>query len=158
MRRNRADARRSLDANSDRAAFRDGVRVYPVSAIQYPVSAILYLCKYVQYCVCAIHRYPKYPVSAILGMCEYVQYMQYYHVLRRRSPCAPVVPRDMPVSTCMGSLKAFRARFSMSTTTTRILAMSTVLKTRVVGLYLVYETIFRYISSNRRRALTGENP
>ena len=40
--------------------------VYPVSAIQYPVSAILDLCKYVQYCVCAIHRYPLYPVSAIL--------------------------------------------------------------------------------------------
>ena len=42
------------------------VCVYPVSAIQYPVSAILDICKYVQFCVCAIPRYPKYPVSAIL--------------------------------------------------------------------------------------------
>ena len=33
----------------------------------------------------------------------------------------------------------------MPTTTTRILAMSTVLKTRAVGLYLVHVTVFRYI-------------
>ena len=32
----------------------------------------------------------------------------------------------------------------MTTTTTRILAMSTVLNTRAVGLYLVYVTVFRY--------------
>ena len=46
-------------------------------------DAILLLGVYAQFCVCAIHRYPKYPVSAILDMCEYVQYMQYYHILRR---------------------------------------------------------------------------
>ena len=46
----------------------------------------------------------------------------------------------------------------MPTTTTRILGMSTVLKTRAVGLYLVYVTVFRYISTPRRRALEGANP
>ena len=40
----------------------------------------------------------------------------------------------------------------MPTTTTRILAVRTVLKTRAVGLYLVYVTVFRYI----RRPLGGE--
>ena len=41
----------------------------------------------------------------------------------------------------------------MPTTTTRILGMSTVLKTRAVGLYLVYVTVFRYISTPTARAL-----
>ena len=61
-----------------------------------------------------------------------------------------------------GSLRLVRffflAGFSMPTTTTRILGMSTVLKTRAVGLYLVYVTVFRYISTPRRRALKGANP
>ena len=43
-----------------------------------------------------------------------------------------------------GPVASFPARFSMPTTTTRILAVSTVLKTRAVGLYLVYVTVFRY--------------
>ena len=38
----------------------------------------------------------------------------------------------------------------MPITTTRILGMSTVLKTRAVGLYLVYVTVFRYISTPAR--------
>ena len=38
----------------------------------------------------------------------------------------------------------------MPTTTTRILAMRTVLKTREVGLYLVYVTVLRYISTPAR--------
>ena len=40
----------------------------------------------------------------------------------------------------------------MSTTTTRILAMNTVLKTRAIGLYLVYVTVSRYISPLRESA------
>ena len=40
----------------------------------------------------------------------------------------------------------------MPTTTTRILAMSTVLKTRSVGLYLAYVTVFRYISTPLRKS------
>jgi hypothetical protein len=35
----------------------------------------------------------------------------------------------------------------MPTTTTRILAMSTALKTHSVGLYLAYVTVFRYMSN-----------
>ena len=59
---------------------------------------------------------------------------------------------------CSGPVASFPARFSMPTTTTRILAMSTVLKTRAVDLYLVYVTVFRYILTPRRRALEGANP
>ena len=39
---------------------------------------------------------------------------------------------------------SFRARFLMPITATRVLAMSTVLKTRAAGLYLAYVTVFRY--------------
>ena len=39
-----------------------------------------------------------------------------------------------------------------------VLGMITVLKTRAVGLYLVYVTGLRYISTPRRRALEGANP
>ena len=46
----------------------------------------------------------------------------------------------------------------MPTTTTRILAMGTVLETRSIVPYLVYVTVFRYISTPRRRALEGANP
>ena len=46
----------------------------------------------------------------------------------------------------------------MPTTTVRILAMDTVLKIREVGLYLVYVTVFRYISTLSARAFEGVNP
>ena len=46
----------------------------------------------------------------------------------------------------------------MSTTTARVLAMSTVLKTRAAGLYLSYVTVFRYISTPRREPSEGVNP
>ena len=44
----------------------------------------------------------------------------------------------------------------MSTTTARVLAMSTVLKTRSVGLYLVYVTGFRYISTPAQERLSEQ--
>ena len=43
--------------------------------------------------------------------------------------------------------QAFRARFSITTTTTGILAMGTVRKTRSGSQYLVYVSAFRYIST-----------
>jgi hypothetical protein len=43
----------------------------------------------------------------------------------------------------------------MPTTTTRILSMNTVLKTRAVALYLVYTTVLRYISRLRESAARG---
>ena len=43
----------------------------------------------------------------------------------------------------------------MPSTITRVLAMNTVLKTRAVGLYLVYVTVFRYISTLRRESARG---
>ena len=45
---------------------------------------------------------------------------------------------------CTGSLKAFRVRFSTTTTTTAILAMSTVLNTCSRSQYRSYVTVFRY--------------
>ena len=42
-------------------------------------------------------------------------------------------------------LKAFRARVLITITIIAIVAMSTVLNTRAVGLYLVYVTVFSYI-------------
>ena len=51
--------------------------------------------------------------------------------------------RDSAVyETYNGSLKAFRARFSITTTTTAIVAMSTMLKTRSGSHYRVYITVF----------------
>ena len=44
--------------------------------------------------------------------------------------------------TCTGPLKAFCARFSITITTTSIVAMSTVLKTRSGSHYRAYVTVF----------------
>ena len=49
--------------------------------------------------------------------------------------------------------QAFRARFSITTTTTGILAMGTVRKTRSGSQYLVYVSVFRYISTPWRERL-----
>ena len=49
--------------------------------------------------------------------------------------------------------QAFRARFSITITTTGILAMGTVRKTRSGSQYLVYVSVFRYISTPWRERL-----
>jgi hypothetical protein len=73
------------------------------------------------------------PVRICLRICAYPV----------RIRCVSVrIRRAFVYGTYTGSVKAFRARFLMTTTTTAIVAMSTVLNTRAGSHYRAYVTIF----------------
>ena len=59
--------------------------------------------------------------------------------------------------TCTGSLKAFCARFSITTTTTGILAMGTERKTRSGSQIPGIRNGFRYFLASSQSAQKGEN-
>ena len=59
--------------------------------------------------------------------------------------------------TCTGSLKAFRARFLMTTTTAGILAMGTERKTRSGSQIPGIRNGFRYFLTTTQSAQNGEN-
>jgi len=59
--------------------------------------------------------------------------------------------------TCTGSLKAFCARFSITTTTTGILAMGTERKTRYGSQIPCIRNGFRYFFATSQSAQKGEN-
>ena len=81
-----------------------------------------------------------------------------FRVLVTLLKSGPCIEMSTDVSqTCTGPLKAFRARFSITITTTGILAMSTERKTRSVSQIPGIRNGFRYFLTTSQSAQNGEN-